>query len=206
MHNKTNNSNQIAILHCFRSHTLMEYICHISQWTHILNTCTKWKVHFFFHSKSITQLSACLPPSTGNAQLRHYFRKEPLTIIKDFKDEWFELVRDAAYIRCCRHIKEFLRTEVSLSITLLSVIKIVVAFYFILFYFFYRRPPFAYKVKRKKKKKNAFNKHARVFTPQLIDNKPVKTHINKHYHQWLKSYLSWTGTSFLILINRLPSF
>ena len=59
-------------------------------------------------------------------------------------DQPAQLLLAASYIRCCRHIKEFLRTKVSLSITFFSVIKIVVSL------FLDRRLPFADKVKRKR--------------------------------------------------------
>ena len=76
-------------------------------------------------------------------------------------DQPAHLLLAAPHIRCCRHIKEFLRTKVSLSITFLVSLKFLWAFLWIVG----RHSP-----TKSNAKQTAFNKHARVFTPQLIDN------------------------------------
>ena len=84
-------------------------------------------------------------------------------------DQPAHLLLAAPYICCCRHIKEFLRTKSKLVHNTLVSLKLLSAFVWIVG---------RHSQTKSNAKQTAFNKNARVFTPQLIDN-----YLSKQTHQ-----------------------
>ena len=85
------------------------------------------------------------------------------------EDQPEHLLLAAPYIHCCRHIKELLQTKRKLVRNIFSVTKIAVSLFWIVG---------RHSLTKSKAKQTAFNKHAQVFTPQLIDN-----YLSKQTHQ-----------------------